>query len=71
MSIKDSELLEKFQAAVKSKLDEAAAINFFSKLKPEEYDRLIEIFTNNEFPNINNQTKEKLLIILKKLKAVL
>ena len=67
MSEEDKRLFEKFSKVVSSSLDEQSAIQFFSELKKDEYSRLIEIFQNNDFPNIKNETKNKLLLILNKL----
>ncbi len=70
MNIKDKELLDKFQQAIEAKLSYEEAIDFFAKLNADEYDRLLEIFTNNDFSEIDNETKNKLIVILQQLKEV-
>lgn len=74
MEQKDQELFNKFSRAVSSlngRSDEAVAIDFFAGLNQDEYDSLIDIFTNNQFPDMAEPTREKLLLILKKLKGSL
>ena len=57
MAINDQELLEKFQQAMSANLDKDQAIDFFANLNAGEYDRLLNVFTNNEFPEIKDETK--------------
>jgi hypothetical protein len=71
MEINDQELIKKFQQAIGANLDKDQAIDFFAKLNVDEYGRLLDVFTNNEFPEIGRETKEKILIILQQLKEVI
>ncbi|OGF27616.1 hypothetical protein A2331_04340 [Candidatus Falkowbacteria bacterium RIFOXYB2_FULL_34_18] len=71
MNDDDKKLLQKFENVVGKNMDEQAAVMFFAKLSLNEYNRLIEIFANNYFPNIKDKTKQKVLVVLKKLKETL
>lgn len=48
-------------------LDEAQALQFFGQLTPADYAKLSEIFEQNDFEGISQQTKDKLLKILSAL----
>jgi hypothetical protein len=66
----DKNLLEKMESAMKDAAgNPQAAIEFFSALKKGEYDRLIAVFEENEFPGIAGKTRERALKILKILRG--
>jgi hypothetical protein len=68
MEEKDIKLYEKFKSLIDVGFNERDAINFFSTLKATQYDRLIDIFKNNDFPDIKPGTREKILQILQALR---
>ncbi len=68
MDDKDLQLYKKFKDLISSGIDEKAAEKLFFELSTDDCNRLIEVFTNNDFSDIQNQTKQKVIIILKKLR---
>ena len=65
------QLLEKIQKAGHTVKDKEGMIQFFAELTPDEYDRLIEMFTHNEIPGLKDEAKQKLLIVFRKLREKL
>lgn len=70
MPINNDELWAKFKQAISANLDKDQAIDFFANLNTDEYDRLLDIFANNEFPEIGEEVRKKMIIILQQLKEV-
>ena len=71
MNEEDKNLFQKFQTIMNNKVDNETAIQFFSQLNLNEYNRLIELFENNDFPDIKTETKNKVLLILNRLRSEL
>jgi len=64
----DKKLLKKFEEAVNRRPNESEALDFWSKLDMEEYDRLICLFKENEIAGMSEEIKLKLVGFLNKAK---
>lgn len=64
----DEIIVKKFSQIEAATINEESAKNLLGKLTKEEYERLIELFTAKEIPGIGLETKEKLIMILKRLR---
>lgn len=64
----DKKLLEKFEGTVKSNPAENEALDFWSKLNAEEYDRLTYLFGQNEIDGMPKNIRLKLVEFFKKVR---
>lgn len=68
MNKDDIYIFEKFKKVIDSNFNEKEAVTFLSQLSTDEYNRLIHIFGSDEFSKIDKETKQKILIVFKKLR---
>ena len=71
MDKQGKKILKEIEQIIKNDLSQSEAVELLSKFKAEEYDYLINLFENTNFSTIDYKTKEKLLIILKRLQEKL
>lgn len=67
----DKKLFNKFEEVMKNMPSESEAIDFWSKLSAEEYDRLIYLFEQNKIKKIPEEIRLKLIALFKKIKEKL
>ncbi len=67
---RDIELLDKIEASIESGLDETKAIALFASFTKDEYDRMIGLFRSELESGLDDDTKDKLLMVLEKLRDV-
>lgn len=67
----DKKLYEKFKEMMKSAPGESEALDFWSKLSAEEYDRLIDLFEKEEIKEVPENIRLKLVVFFKKVKEKL
>lgn len=65
----DAKLMKKFNDMMAEKPLNAQALEFWSRLSKEEYERLIYLFENNKTENMPDSVRSKLVGIFKELKA--
>jgi hypothetical protein len=70
MDTEDQKVLEKIEEQVLDGLDDTNAVRFLAKLTVEEYERLIQIFSQAEQIELPEGIRLRLIEILQKLKAV-
>ena len=64
------EIYKELESVMENQMDETQALQFFDKLTSDDYAKLIEMFSNNNFDNINEATRVKLLKILQNLQNI-
>jgi len=69
MDESDTLLLDKFSSLMKNGVNEAQAVQFFAVLSVTEYDQLIDIFDREQDIGFPETVRQKLTIILEKLRA--
>ncbi len=68
MTDEDKKLYEKFKEMMKSAPSESEALDFWSKLNIEEYDRLIDLFEKDKIKGVPENIRLKLVVFFKKVK---
>ncbi len=68
MANEDKKLYEKFKVAMKNTPSENEALDFWSKLSAEEYDRLIDLFEKDKIEGVPENIRLKLVVFFKKVK---
>lgn len=71
MTEEDKKLFEKFEEMMKNIPSESEALEFWSKLSVEEYDRLIYLFERNEIEGMPEKIRLKLVVFFRKVKEKL
>jgi len=71
MTEEDKKLFEKFEEMMKNTPNESEALDFWSKLSIEEYDRLIFLFEQGEIKGMPEKIRLKLVVFFKKVKEKL
>ncbi len=67
----DKKLFEKFEEMMKNTPSESEALDFWSKLSIEEYDRLIFLFKQGEIEGMPEKIRLKLVVFFEKVKEKL
>ncbi len=71
MTEEDKKLFEKFEEMMKNIPSESEALEFWSKLSVEEYDRLIYLFERDEIEGMPEKIRLKLVVFFRKVKEKL
>ena len=71
MTEEDKKLFEKFEEMMKDIPSENEALDFWSKLSIEEYDRLIFLFEQGEIEGMPEKIRLKLVVFFEKVKEKL
>lgn len=68
MNEEDVKMYHMLQEFIKSGIDKDSALDFFARLTPNDYGRMIEVIENTDIADVKDETREKVLTILHRLK---
>jgi hypothetical protein len=68
MDKQDNELYDKFKVAISGDVNHDQAVGFLANLNKQEYNRLIEIISDDQTTVVKPEAKDKILGFLKKIR---